>query len=950
MDHREGDVIHGFCVTENADLPDYKGRGILFRHLKTGFRVYFVENDDKEQLFSYVVYTPPASSKGISHIIEHTVLAGSSKYPVKDPFMLLVRNSPNTYLNALTGVDRTYYPAASTVRKDIDNIFAVYTDAVFSPLLREETFMQEGIRISKEGKPHFEGVVYSEMFGVMADHESVVSSAVFKPLFGDSPYQWESGGDCREIARLTYEEYLSEWRRFYVPSNIYLFIYGDADIDEKLKVLDGYLSGRDGGSPVARVGLSERWDKPRMHRAVSAAGDGDNGSSILLSWLLGDGVDPVESAILSLAVDILLGAPGCPLYKAIIESGLGSDLSTESGMCSSYRELAFAVGFAGAEEKNAGRIEDFLLDALSSIAREGLDPMLVESAIRKWEFTQKEIKGGVPNGMRLLFSADKALTFGFSPVSQLSPFAVIDEVKMRLKDNPHLFEDWIMKSLIDNPHRLLTVVAKDPMYSAGLEQEIEEILERRLPSYGSDKEVLFNSFQTSEDSDEAKKTVPRLSVSDLPAECDIINHEIVDGVITAPMTTGGIVYTDILFDVSDFSYEELDGLVVLTRLLSMCSAAGMDYSRVITELRYVSGGSVFYLESGADAEGKEKVFFTARLKSLPDLVADGLDIYRKLFLEADLKDVRRIAAALSDILTEFQSNAIPSANSFGISYASQSLSASLYIGERITGITCWEAVRKMSEADPTDVSAALEHVYRKTFARSRMIIHISAEKEDIPNACKAAMALRSSLPEGRMEHSYAHVIPGFPRWTGFSVPSQVSFVSMAGRGASFTSAESPADKMLLSMLSSTVLWQRIREKGGAYGAGIALDPIERCWYFYSYRDPRIDGTIDDMLTALDGFSFDEESLSDALIGELSRLVKPVAPSSKAMLDLRRIVYSIKDEDRKLNLCRTLSLTADDISQAADRFRASLDDFRCTVIGGGKAIGESVHPFIIKSLL
>ena len=318
--------------------------------------------------------------------------------------------------------------------------------------------------------------------------------------------------------------------------------------------------------------------------------------------------------------------------------------------------------------------------------------------------------------------------------------------------------------------------------------------------------------------------------------------------------------------------------------------------------------------------------------------------------EADLKDVRRIAAALSDILTEFQSNAIPSANSFGISYASQSLSASLYIGERITGITCWEAVRKMSEADPTEVSAALEHVYRKTFARSRMIIHISAEKEDIPNACKAAMALRSSLPEGRMEHSYAHVIPGFPRWTGFSVPSQVSFVSMAGRGASFTSAESPADKMLLSMLSSTVLWQRIREKGGAYGAGIALDPIERCWYFYSYRDPRIDGTIDDMLTALDGFSFDEESLSDALIGELSRLVKPVAPSSKAMLDLRRIVYSIKDEDRKLNLCRTLSLTADDISQAADRFRASLDDFCCTVIGGGKAIGESVHPFIIKSLL
>ena len=208
-------------------LPDYKAEGIMLSHLRTGFKVYYVNSDDSEKFFAYTAYTPPMNSKGIPHIIEHTVLSGSEKYPVKDPFMLLVRNSCNTFLNALTGVDRTYYPAASTVEKDFENLFSVYTDAVFRPLLREETFMQEGIRIASDGGFHFEGVVFSEMLGEMAEHEYVLSSASVKPLFGDSPYKYESGGDAREICRLTYQEYLDAYRKYYAPANISLFLYGD---------------------------------------------------------------------------------------------------------------------------------------------------------------------------------------------------------------------------------------------------------------------------------------------------------------------------------------------------------------------------------------------------------------------------------------------------------------------------------------------------------------------------------------------------------------------------------------------------------------------------------------------------------------------------------------------------------------------------------------------------
>ncbi len=931
-------TIHGFRVIGTHDLPDYKGKGTLLEH-ESGFRVYFINNDDKELFFSYVVYTPPSSSKGISHIIEHTVLAGSRKYPVKDPFMLLVRNSPNTFLNALTGVDRTYYPAASTVRKDFDNIFSVYTDAVFDPLLREETFMQEGIRISGK-KPHFEGVVFSEMSGVMSEHESIVASQSVKPLFGFSPYQWESGGDPRAIAELTYEEYIAEHGRFYTPSNMMLFLYGDMDIDDKLRLLDEeYLKDRRRGVPVERAPYAERWKEPRRMTAFS----GGSSDTVMLSWLLGDGAVPGESTMLSLIVDILLGSPGCPLYKAITESDLGEDLSSESGMCSSYRELVFSVGFSGA--KDAASIERYLLSSLEAIASNGLDSKLVEGAIRKYEFLQKEIKGGTPNGMRLLFAAEKAIMFYSDPAPLLQSTEIVSRIRARWKENPRLFEDWIKKNLLDNPHRLLTRVHGTEDFFPSIEAEIDKVLASK--EHDREKEKRFRAFQKMKDSDEAIASVPRLSVSDLPSEIDIIEHEREGCIISAPMTTGGIVYTDILFDVSDFSYEEMDAINLLARLFSMCGAAGMDYAALQTELRYVTGGTAFFVESGSQIDGRERVFFTARMKTLPQFTEEGLSLLEKLFLQPDLDDEKRIRAAIVDIVTEYQANIIQSAHVFAICSSSQTLSPSLYIGERLTGISCWYDLK--GKEDIKALSLTLKRVKEKAFTKARMTLHISSEKESERETKRLSESFINRFPEGEKPSRIVHLIPETAPFLGYSAPSKVSFAGVSGAGSFINDREFPSDKMLLSMLSSTVLWQRIREKGGAYGAGISADGIERIWSFYSYRDPRIDGTLDDLMTAFDDFKAEREALDDALIGELSKLVKPLSPSAKALVDLRRTVYGITDEDRAVNLDRTLSLTIGDIERAAERFRTKLQDIRCTVIGDKAALESSKHPFAIKAL-
>ena len=948
---REGDIVSGFRVRKVSSLPDYRAEGILLEHEATGFTVYYVACSDSECFFSYTAYTPPENSRGIAHIIEHTVLSGSSRYPVKDPFMHLVRNSCNTFLNALTGVDRTYFPAASTVARDFDNLFSVYTDAVFSPLLREEAFMQEGIRISSEGGLHFEGVVFSEMLGEMAEHGYVVSSASTRPLFGDSPYQYESGGDAREICELSYGEYLDAYRRFYAPANLSLFLYGDMDITDKLELLDReYLSGRDKGRRIERIGLAERWKEPRRFDAVSSAEDGDTDSSVMVSWLLGDNATPGESTLLSLMVDILLGSPGCPLYKAIAESGLGKDLSSESGMSSSYRELTFSAGFSGADPGRAEEIEDFILSTLREIASAGFDRKAVEAAIRRMEFSTKEIPGGIPQGMRLFFQAEKALTFGGDPALFLAPVDTIRSIRKAWEDNPRFFEEWLMSSLVENPHRLLSVVRKDKDHGSEIEKAIASVLEKRKGEYSEAREQAFVSFQHSPDSEEAVMTIPRLRCSDLPRRFDRIEHTIDGSLAVAPMRTGGIVYTDILFDISDLDYGGLDDANILARLLSMCGIPGMDYSALGTELRFVSGGYAFYIESGAASDGRERIFLVCRLKSLPELQEEGLGLIRRILLEGLVGDEQRIKAALTDIATDFSSSVVQSGHTYASSLAAASLSPSLYIGERLSGVTCWYTVEEMLSSDMAALGERMLSLRSRIISRDRIMVHVTAEDEDMERAAGAARSFISAIPCGGGMERTEHAVPALPAAMARTLSSSVSFIGIAGRAPGMDEPISSAVRIYLSILSSTVLWKRIREKGGAYGTGAYIDYTERYFTFYSYRDPRLDATIDDFLSAAEDIRIDAESIDDAVIGVLSRDLRPSVPAIRSLVDIRRIIYRISDEDRYRKQCEILSLDEEAVREGgrafADCLRAGIS---IAAICDRRNAEQSRFPFALQSL-
>ena len=947
-----GDRFAGFIVKNISALPDYKAEGIFLEHEKTGFIAYYVKTDDSEKFFSYTSYTPPENSKGIPHIIEHTVLSGSRKYPVKDPFMILVRNSCNTFLNALTGVDRTYFPAASTVEKDLKNLFSVYTDAVFSPLLREETFMQEGIRISSSGGMHFEGVVFSEMLGEMAEHEFVLASASTKPLFGTSPYQFESGGDAREICKLTYDEYLDFYKRHYVPANLSLFLYGDMDIVPLLTLLDEeYLSTREAGEKITRTGLTARWTEPRLYETVSAAEDEEGGASVMLSWLLGDNAKPGESTLLSLIVDILLGSPGCPLYKAIAESDLGKDLSTESGMSSSYRELVFSAGFSSSDPSDARKIEAFILSALREIASRGLDRKAVEAAIRRMEFSLKEIPGGIPQGMRLFFQAEKGLTFGTDPALFLSPSAVIEDIRKAWKDNPRFFEDWIMDNLVDNPHRLLTIVRKDPGEGKAIEEAIGKVLEERRNEYSEEKEKRFNVFQTTPDSPASVASIPRLTREDLPYSFDRIGHTYIDGVVAAPVASGGIVYTDLVFDISDFSYRELDAVNVLARLFSMCNLPDMNYSDFSTALRFVSGGYAFYVESGSTSDGKEKVFFVCRLKSLPDLQWEGLDLFMKLLFEGIITDEARIKAALTDISTDFSSSVVQSGHTYASALAASALSPSLYIGERLSGVTCWYTIAQMLNGDLKALGKEMEDVRARMLARERMMIHVTTDSDLIGRAVDTASSFRGRFPEGRGVGKYEHVLPPSARFKARTLSSSVSFTAISCRAPGFSDPLSSKERIFLSIISQTFLWTAVREKGGAYGAGAYLDNCERIFTFYSYRDPRLDDTIKDFLASGTESGITAERLEDAVIGVLARDLKPMAPAVRSLVDIRRLLYRISDSERERIRKEILSLSVEDVQEGGRKLKEELDEgcWMAACIGDKKAVEASEFPWQAESL-
>ncbi len=978
-----GDEIHGFVLESIDVLDDYHGYGYLFRHRMSSMEVYHVANDDIENFFAFIFKTPPVNDCGTPHIIEHCLLAGSKRYPVRDPFMALLKGSANTFMNAMTYPDFTVYPAASPLKKDFENLFSVYADAVFNPLLREETFWQEGIRITANDDDtlKFDGVVYNEMLGELSDHDAIVGRQSIRSLFPDTPYFYESGGDPNHIIKLDYRQFVGYYASHYHPSNCRLFLYGDQDVAQRLEFLDEhYLSDISAMNSAGPSPMAKPWVKPKTVVTTSAA-DGESVQSddatVAISWATTTIKDPIEVLTLTILTDILLGNPGAPLYKAVIDSQLSKDISQVSGMDTSFQQMPFTVGFKGIHPDRAQEAENLVLETLRKIVEQGIPRSLILNAIKRQEFLLQEPNGDVPLGLRAMNRALRGWLQGEKPHLTIGIGASLSKLKAIVESSypsdgelfaasgsQGYFEKWISKHLLENSHRCLLVVKPDSQHNKKLEHAIEQRLTEVTEQLGKEglaklreQTKRFEEFESQRDTSENLATIPQLKKEDLPETIRNLPQQLQDShgvpLYLQTMESNGIIYVDGMFSIGDLEDEQQLLLPLFTRMLYMTGVGELPYEEVAIRLRQSTGGLSFFLENSsmAQTEVSTRSALVFRLKCLHRDYTKAMEILSDILRNARMDDPERIGAVLNDLISDFESNVSSSGQMYASQRAAASFSHLLYQNEIWNGLEQWLYLVGHDRRDPEVIKKlgnSLVALQNKIIDRERLHLHLCTSEDHIAETAAGIEEFVLSIPSSNLpirviiEDDEEHNPLSCIDLDLFRIPSSVSFSALVCKAAEPFSPVQTHQAVLAHILTTNHLWEQVRGVGGAYGVSAHIDMLERLCIFSSYRDPRVDGTLNDFRAVLQrvaDYGVEQELVDSAIISIISRELRPLYPKHASMIAFRRALYGITDVFRAQRRTWTLETTAEDVKEAATLLLQSMEKRNHAVVIAGQEILE-----------
>jgi Zn-dependent M16 (insulinase) family peptidase len=953
-------LTHGFRQIEHIPLPEYRAHGVWSRHEESGCELFHLRNDDPENLFAFAFKTLPSDSTGVAHILEHTVLCGSRRFPVKDPFIMLMRGSLNTFVNAMTYPDKTVYPASSTVAQDLFNIMQVYGDAVFFPLLRKEFFHQEGhyLRYNADGALDLSGIVYNEMKGNYATHDSLVADWSYRSLLPDTPYAHDAGGDPAEITNLTYEDFVGFHRSYYHPENARVFVYGNIPTDEYLDFLDRHFL-----SHFTRVGLAfeapiqPRWSEPREHVVTCPADDEDGPTSVTVNWLLDPVDDPVRLLGTELLSEVLLGSSASPLRKRLIESGLGDELSASTGLESELREMIFSVGLRGTSTEKKAAIEELITDELARIVRDGLPANVVEGAFRKVEFRNREIKGG-PNGLRMMGRSLRGWLHGAPPDATLRFQAPFEEVRKLASAGNRYFESMIEEKLLANNHRTTVVVRPDPAQQKREQARVDSWLrdtEKMMSPEEAEtvrrEQAELDALQQEPDPPQAVKAIPFLTVSDLPTRVETVptvQHEFADGVTayTHEVFANGIVYVDLAFDLAGLEPELLRYVPMFTDAFTEVGLPGRSYDQVATDITLQTGG----IHAFADAElpvheaniSDRRIY--VRLKCLPRTLPAALDLLRELLLRASLDNAGRLDELWRERRSEQSASVLPAGSSYVALRAMRAFSDAARHDEE------WRGVNQLlfAHQDPEDLGARLMALRDGVIRQGNLTVNITAAEPELTDATRRVRELVTALPAGGWTGRTSGPPPAeYPAEEALIVPSGVSYVAAAVPASRFGTEEHVHELVLAHLLRTGFLWETVRMKGGAYGAGASARGMSAVFAFSSYRDPQIAPTLDAFSGGLESLAEREPDRSElelAVIGVTGHDIRPLSPGQKGMVALRRALYGVTDEMRQAKRDALLATGAGDVRRASERLHDSMSGARIVVMGGADALLTAAERF------
>jgi Zn-dependent M16 (insulinase) family peptidase len=932
----------GFTVLDVVELEELKAQGIWAKHEKTGVEVFHVLNDDIENLFSFSFATFPEDNTGAAHILEHSVLCGSERYPLKDAFIVLAQGSLQTFLNAITFPDKTIYPASSTNEHDYFNLMSVYGEAVFRPLLPEWTFMQEGHRMEyQDGKLVITGVVYNEMKGAYSSLDTYAGHWSVKAVMPDTPYGFESGGDPQAIPQLTWEGLKEFHRSRYSPANCRIFLAGNIPTEKQLAFLnDEFFSKLEGGKVCAPIVKTQRWKEPRKFHIPCPSGS-ERKSTIFLSWLCSDVTEVDEGLALAALTEILLGHDGSPLTRALVESGLGEDITPVSGLESEIREVLFVAGLRsirGNVKQKSEAVEKLIMGELRRLVSEGIPTGEIEAALLALEFSQREIRrSGGPFSLVWMRRSLRAWLHGCKPWESLLISAPLDKIKENLTRDKRYFESLIQKYFLDNPHRALVILEPKNNFLRKQENKLLKELkntgkklskEERQQIINKSKEL--EKLQSEADSPQALAAIPHLSRSDLTAYDDIIprRHEDLKGVpsLFHELYTNGITYMDFAFPADILSFQDYSWLPFFSRTVTSVGLPGMDYGEVSSLLARTVGGFAAVLHTGSavkdtpqnlqtasgnfDLSGRDWIIF--RLKCLDEKIAPSVDLALRIICEADFSDGRRINDLVLEMKNEIDSSLAPMGHIYSSGRASRFNSRSKRVEEKFSGISQIEFVHQLAKYDTGEIIKKLQYI-REKIIKAGLIVNITGSAFNAANTEIAQRFNRFGPPLPRLSAEISDIKSGVEVFASRSL--QVGFAAMTFNSASFDTAEQAAELVLTHQLSTGALWEDIRMKGGAYGAFINSNSLEDCVSFATYRDPNPLRSLDVISSILKNGSYgkcSEDYLVKSIIGSYSKETRPQTAAEDGLIDFFRFLYGIEKNYRRRKLERLISVSTADI--------------------------------------
>lgn len=967
MQLETGSVYYGFKLLNETEISEIKSTARIFAHVKSGARIFNLNNDDDNKVFSISFRTPPEDSTGLPHILEHSVLCGSRKFPTKEPFVELVKGSLNTFLNAMTFSDKTMYPVASKNEKDFYNLMDVYMDAVFYPKIYEcpEIFMQEGWHYDldeKDGEITYKGVVYNEMKGAFSSPESILFRKIQESLYPDTPYGKESGGDPDVLPELTLEEFTDFHKKYYHPSNSYIYLYGNGDILEQLKFInDKYLDDFDRLEIDSKIPVQKPFEGMKemfIEYPISPDEEENDKTYFSLNFAAGKSIDPESYLALQILEYLLLETPAAPLKKALIKEGLGKDVFGQYD--NSIQQPVFSIVVKNTNEDKKKAFKELVFETLKKLVKEGIDKKLIEASINKFEFELRETDGhGMPKGLIYGIKCMDSWLYDEDPSLHLRYEPVLEKIKTALTTD--YFERLIEKYILDNSHCSLLILNPARGLAEKRAREIKEELKQFKSGLSEDriKELIeqtekLRARQAAPDTPEALETIPLLELTDISKEAarlDINEDNFKDTrILHHDVFTNKIAYFNILFDTSGVPQEMLPYVGLLSDVLGKISTAAYDYSELSNEVNINTGGIGFFVEAYIQNGNYEKYYpkFIVKSKALVEKLPRLCELIGETIKSSKFDDDKRIKEVIQETRSQLEMKIFERGHLVAARRLNSYFSPAGYYMEVVSGLTYYKFIvelEKNFDSKFAEISSSLKKVSDIVFNNHNLILSITCDKGDYDKFKKDTEIVLEKLGSNRLS-SQEYSFELFPRNEGLMTPGKVQYVA---KGYNFIKSGYPYKgslQVLRTIAGYDYLWNHVRVRGGAYGAFNKYEwSGNMC--FVSYRDPNLRETLniyDETVDFLNNFHVDDREMTKYIIGTISRLDAPLTPSMEGEIAVENYIRGITHEDIQREREEVLNTGQDDIKSLAGMISNMMEQNYYCILGSEEKIKENKDIF------